>query len=445
VNQSKTKKKTLASVRCRLNFPDEQVFVEKYARHISKTGIFAKTSKPKAVGEQLRFEFLIADGTPVIRGRGEVTWNRRSGAQSGAPPGMGIKFLSLDEKGKEIVDRVLDYKKARKEEFNQPSLYSMAPPKAGEEDGRTSEAPDAAEAPDRSAKADGASQKEQKLDMAEIDAFLNGISAPSATIKTRAPRRSLVAQARAEQKKREAEEKERREAEQVAAEVAALESAKEPAKPEETPEPEPEPEPEPSAVADVKPEPAESASPDRDEKPEPAKAAKEAASDAGTATEAAKAGATDLDMFTMLEEEIEKSSVPPPPAEEDAAEEAIPSIEPDVEIAPVAEGDDAEVDIELDAASEVPPPSGASPKPSDEQPPSSPSSPPVELSQEELQGILEDVYGEDPQPAQAAAPAAIIQENELDDLLDALEDDDSVEEIDELEEIDDLEMVEIEE
>jgi uncharacterized protein (TIGR02266 family) len=109
MNSKDSSKGKAAAIRARLKFPSQQAFIKGYAPNISKTGIFIKTPKPKAVGVRIKFEFQIADGTPVLRGIGEVSWNRAE-ASEGNPPGMGIKFLKLDAKSRQIVGKILALK-----------------------------------------------------------------------------------------------------------------------------------------------------------------------------------------------------------------------------------------------------------------------------------------------------------------------------------------------
>jgi uncharacterized protein (TIGR02266 family) len=155
VNSNDSSKGKSAAIRARLKFPSQQAFIEGYAPNISKTGIFIKTPKPKAVGMRIKFEFQIADGTPVLRGIGEVSWNRAE-ASAGKPLGMGIKFLKLDAKSRQIVETIQQLK------------GEEAPV---EQDTAKQEVP-AQETPLEAAPAEEAAKKEQadKADKAERDA-----------------------------------------------------------------------------------------------------------------------------------------------------------------------------------------------------------------------------------------------------------------------------------
>ena len=124
-SNGKSQDKT-AAIRARLKFDSEQAFIEKYAPNISKSGIFIKTTKPRAVGTRVKFEFQIADGSPVLRGIGVVVWNRTE-SSDGKPPGMGLKFVGLDAKSKNTLERIVEFKKSTSNHL--PSRFSDAPPR----------------------------------------------------------------------------------------------------------------------------------------------------------------------------------------------------------------------------------------------------------------------------------------------------------------------------
>ncbi|MCP4199535.1 MAG: TIGR02266 family protein [Proteobacteria bacterium] len=128
MNSKDSSKGKAAAIRARLKFPSQQAFIKGYAPNISKTGIFIKTPKPKAVGVRIKFEFQIADGTPVLRGIGEVSWNRAE-ASEGNPPGMGIKFLKLDAKSRQIVEKILEFK-GEQEPVEKETVKKAAPVEA---------------------------------------------------------------------------------------------------------------------------------------------------------------------------------------------------------------------------------------------------------------------------------------------------------------------------
>ena len=86
-----------------LRFEEFGEFVSEYSRDLSLTGMFLHTSKPHPPGSSFQFEFQIEGGQPLIRGVGEVVWIRDPDEAATDPPGMGIRFVSLDSNGQKLV------------------------------------------------------------------------------------------------------------------------------------------------------------------------------------------------------------------------------------------------------------------------------------------------------------------------------------------------------
>ena len=86
-----------------LRFEEFGEFVTEYSKDLSLTGMFLHTSKPHPPGSSFQFEFQIEGGQPLIRGVGEVVWIRDPEKTEGEPPGMGIRFISLDSNGQKLV------------------------------------------------------------------------------------------------------------------------------------------------------------------------------------------------------------------------------------------------------------------------------------------------------------------------------------------------------
>jgi len=97
------------SMRIKLKYPDVQSFIERYSSNISRGGIFVQTKRPRPVGTILRFEFLLADQTRLIRGEGRVAWLRERD-EAGEPAGMGVKYTRLDKQSRELIERALFYR-----------------------------------------------------------------------------------------------------------------------------------------------------------------------------------------------------------------------------------------------------------------------------------------------------------------------------------------------
>jgi hypothetical protein len=64
-------------------------------------------------GVIVRFEVALWDGTPLFRGEGKVQ-GHRAAAEEGKLPGLDIRFLRLDARGKSLLDRILQSREARR-------------------------------------------------------------------------------------------------------------------------------------------------------------------------------------------------------------------------------------------------------------------------------------------------------------------------------------------
>ena len=79
-----------------LDFHDSQ------SLNISRTGMFLASDKPGPVGTIVEFEFALADGLSLLKGKGEVVRITQSPV-----PGMGVKFLSLDEDSRKCLESIV--------------------------------------------------------------------------------------------------------------------------------------------------------------------------------------------------------------------------------------------------------------------------------------------------------------------------------------------------
>jgi type IV pilus assembly protein PilZ len=81
-----------------IDTPNENYLFES-STNISQNGIFIQTEKPLDPGSQLSLRFALPDES-VIRTRGEVIWVNHDDDEE---PGMGIKFIGLDEDEREKI------------------------------------------------------------------------------------------------------------------------------------------------------------------------------------------------------------------------------------------------------------------------------------------------------------------------------------------------------
>jgi type IV pilus assembly protein PilZ len=83
----------------------EDNYLFAYITDISETGIFVKTTAPEQPGTRLNLRFSVGDEPIEIEG--EVIWVNpfRPGAPDSINPGMGIRFVALDD---ELRDQLLE-------------------------------------------------------------------------------------------------------------------------------------------------------------------------------------------------------------------------------------------------------------------------------------------------------------------------------------------------
>lgn len=89
-----------------VDYASEDNFLFAYITDISETGIFVRTTTPEQPGTNLNLRFRIDSG-PQIEVEGEVIWVNpfRPGSADNLHPGMGIRFVALDD---DLKDRLLE-------------------------------------------------------------------------------------------------------------------------------------------------------------------------------------------------------------------------------------------------------------------------------------------------------------------------------------------------
>src|SRR5947208_3865058 len=83
-------------------------FISEYSANVSPGGMFIRTRAPQPPGTVLDFAFRLGDGFELIRGRGEVVWNRLEDEGPTRPAGMGLRFQELSEGSKDLIYRIVD-------------------------------------------------------------------------------------------------------------------------------------------------------------------------------------------------------------------------------------------------------------------------------------------------------------------------------------------------
>jgi uncharacterized protein (TIGR02266 family) len=84
-------------------------FIENHSHDVSRGGMFIKTPSPFPPGTLLKFEVKIAGEQRLIQGVGRVVWRRdTSDSATERPAGMGIKFIKLDDKSKQVIESLVE-------------------------------------------------------------------------------------------------------------------------------------------------------------------------------------------------------------------------------------------------------------------------------------------------------------------------------------------------
>jgi uncharacterized protein (TIGR02266 family) len=110
---SNTRQAKRTPVTLKVKFKSETLdqFIERYAVDVSQGGIFIRTKEPQPVGTQMKFEFQLRDGAPLIGGEGTVVWIRElDPSRPAVAPGMGVRFDRLADGSPLVLERILNQK-----------------------------------------------------------------------------------------------------------------------------------------------------------------------------------------------------------------------------------------------------------------------------------------------------------------------------------------------
>jgi uncharacterized protein (TIGR02266 family) len=91
----------------KVDYASEENYLFAYITDISATGIFVRTTSPEPPGTHLNLRFSPEGRDVELEVEGEVIWVNpyRPGAPDNLHPGMGIRFVGLDD---DVRDRLLE-------------------------------------------------------------------------------------------------------------------------------------------------------------------------------------------------------------------------------------------------------------------------------------------------------------------------------------------------
>lgn len=105
------------AIRITRPYASEEEFLAHEIDTLSGAGVTLIGAQARPEGVVLRFEIVLANGTPLVRGEGRVIGYKANAL--GSEPGLTLRFTRLDSKSKALIDRASAMRKQRR---------SVAPP-----------------------------------------------------------------------------------------------------------------------------------------------------------------------------------------------------------------------------------------------------------------------------------------------------------------------------
>jgi uncharacterized protein (TIGR02266 family) len=90
-----------------LEFKDHRAAIKTFATNIGQGGLFIKTENPFHKGEQFILRIKLPDIADPLQIKSEVVWRREQLDKEKSPPGMGVKFLEMSNKDKQLLQHYL--------------------------------------------------------------------------------------------------------------------------------------------------------------------------------------------------------------------------------------------------------------------------------------------------------------------------------------------------
>lgn len=82
-------------------------FYAGFVENLSAGGVFVATHLLRPVGEVIELSIYVSAEEDVVKGTGEVRWLREYNEASDVPPGMGVKFLTLEDGAEAVIEKFL--------------------------------------------------------------------------------------------------------------------------------------------------------------------------------------------------------------------------------------------------------------------------------------------------------------------------------------------------
>lgn len=117
-------------------FPGVEGDFEGTVANIGMAGMLISGTAPMPAGTMLQFEFRPSPKWHRLSGRGRVVWARPETSEEGEPPGMGVRFTELDERGRRGVRWLIEtYQQVGDKPFDTwsvPAQFTRSEPTDGD-------------------------------------------------------------------------------------------------------------------------------------------------------------------------------------------------------------------------------------------------------------------------------------------------------------------------
>lgn len=105
----KDRRVKIVSLNVRYKSATVDEFIDNHALDVSRGGIYIKTNNPFSPGTLLKFEIRLVSDQAVITGVGRVVWKRDAvHGTADRPPGMGVKFIKVDDPSRALIDKLVN-------------------------------------------------------------------------------------------------------------------------------------------------------------------------------------------------------------------------------------------------------------------------------------------------------------------------------------------------
>ena len=102
-------------------YASEKEFIDADFGWVGRQTLILPGAPVRPSGELVRFEVVLANGVPILRGEGHVAGHNAPGGAR--PPGLEVRFTRVDAKSKLVLDRVRE----RRASFSSHTMAAATP------------------------------------------------------------------------------------------------------------------------------------------------------------------------------------------------------------------------------------------------------------------------------------------------------------------------------